>query len=169
METVQFQGYVFSSAVYGGIIIGILYDIYGVIRRRKRNEKLIASIWDAFFLLSVLLVAVGVIFSSNYGDIRAYVFIGFTVGFYLYEKLLGRIAVAIFQAVMRKLSYFFKTTNNVLTIPVKGLGSLSSLAVKRLLVQKRRLKRIKGLPKRLAADTKKYYRLILKKQIKRKK
>lgn len=169
METVQFQSYVFSYAVYGGITIGVLYDIYRVIRRKKRNGKLISSIWDAAFLISVLLVAVWVIFSSNYGDLRAYVFIGFTVGFYLYEKLLGRIAVAVFQAIIRRLSHFLKTTNNVLAVPVKGLINVSALASKKIGSQKNKLKKFKKLPKQLIEDTKKYYKLVLKKQIKRKK
>ncbi len=168
METVQFQSYVFLYAVYGGITIGILYDIYRVIRRKKRSDRLISSIWDAAFLISVLLVAVWVIYSSNYGDLRAYVFIGFTVGFYLYERLLGRIAVAVFQALFRRMAHFIKTTNNILAVPLKGLISLFGIGLKKLGAQKNRLRKFKKLPKIMIEDTKKYYRLVLKKQIKKK-
>jgi len=51
VETVQFQSYVFSYSVYGGILIGILYDIYRAIKGKKKSERLITSLWDALFLL----------------------------------------------------------------------------------------------------------------------
>lgn len=168
METVQFQSFVFSYSVYGGILIGIIYDIYGVFRGRKRNDKLITSFWDIMFIISVFLIIVWAIFSSNYGDIRAYVLIGFVVGFYLYERLLGRIAAALLQFIIRRLVYFVKTTNNMAAMPLRIVFSLGRRGMERLAVflgkKKKRLKNVSKLPKLIIEDTKKHYRLVVKSQ-----
>lgn len=171
METVAFQSFVFSYTVYGGIMIGILYDIYRVLRGIKRREHLISSVWDAIFLTAVLFVVIWAIFSSNYGDLRAYIFLGFAVGFLLYEKILSRIIVAIFTFAKRNILFFFKTTNSLFILPFKLLYNLLWYPISRFfsfLDRKRlALKKIKKIPKILLNDSKKYYKLIIKGKIKK--
>jgi len=168
VETVQFQSYVFLYSLYGGILIGIFYDIYRAIRGKKRSERLITSLWDILFLLSIFAVVVWAIFSSSYGDIRGYVLIGFLVGFYLYEKLLGRIASGLFYFLYRSIRSFFKKTNCILALPVKLIYSLlcrgfHSLA--HILGRKKiRLRKVCGLPKQVIYDSRKYYSLIVKRK-----
>ena len=168
METVQFQSYVFSYTVYGGILIGVLYDIYRVLKGRKRNERLITSLWDILFLLSVFAVVIWAVFSSSYGDIRSYVFIGFLVGFYLYEKLLGRIAVGVLLFLYRNIISSFKKTNCIFALPVKLLCSFLCrcyYSFSRILGRKKiRLRKVRKLPKQIIDDSRKYYSLIVKRK-----
>jgi spore cortex biosynthesis protein YabQ len=171
VENVQFQSYVFSYSVYGGILIGILYDIYRAIKGRKKSERLITSLWDILFLFSVFFVVIWAVFSSSYGDIRAYVIIGFLVGFYLYEKLLGRIAVGLFHFLFRSITSFFKKTNSVLVFPIKLLGSFLYRCYNSLVYilgrKKIRLRKVRRLPKQVIDDYKKYYSLIVKRKRKK--
>ncbi|MGE5629546.1 MAG: spore cortex biosynthesis protein YabQ [Caulobacteraceae bacterium] len=166
METIQFQSFVFSYSVYGGILIGIIYDIYRVLRGRKKGERLITSLWDILFIFSVFIVVVWAIFSSNYGDIRAYVLIGFIVGFFLYERLLGRLAVGVFQFVMGKLVRFIKTTNSIIILPLKLIYTMVNrglLGLTNFLGRKKnRLRKVGRLPKHIMNDTKRYYQLVIK-------
>jgi len=168
VETVQFQSYVFSYMVYGGILVGILYDIYRVIKGKKRNDRLFTSLWDVLFLVSVFIVVMWAVFSSSYGDIRSYVFIGFVVGFYLYEKLLGRIAVGVFHFLIKNIVGFFKQTNSILVFPIKLVCSFICqcyYALARLLGKKKiKLRKVRKLPKQIVEDSKKYYGLIVKKR-----
>ncbi|MGI6585545.1 MAG: hypothetical protein GX301_01745 [Gracilibacteraceae bacterium] len=168
METVQFQSYVFLYSLYGGIIIGVLYDIYRVIRGIKKSERFITSLWDILFLFSVFMVVIWAIFSSSYGEIRSYVFIGFMVGFYLHEKLLGRIASGVFRFLYKGISSFFKKTNSILALPIKMVYSLIKrccCSLTHMLVKKKtRLRKILGLPKQIIYDSKKYYGLIVKRK-----
>lgn len=171
METVEFQSFVFMFTVYGGIIIGILYDIYRVLKGSRHGERFITSIWDVLFLTAALLVVLWTIFSSNYGDIRAYVFIGFIVGFFLYDKILSRIAVAVFQFVKKNVVFFFKTTNNILVLPFKFLFNLLWHPLSKLwqyLTHKKiRISKLKKLPGVVVNDSKKYYKLIIRKNKKK--
>jgi spore cortex biosynthesis protein YabQ len=168
METVQFQSYVFSYTVYGGILIGIFYDIYRVMRGKKRNDRLFTSLWDVLFLLSVFSVVIWAVFSSSYGDIRSYVFIGFIVGFYLYERLLGRIAAGVFQFLLRSITGFFRKTNSILALPVKILCSFfykCYYAIARFIGRRKiRLRKVGRLPKQVVDESKKYYRLIVRRK-----
>jgi spore cortex biosynthesis protein YabQ len=171
VETVQFQSYVFSYTVYGGILIGVLYDLYRVLKGKKRNERLITSFWDILFLFSVFAVVIWAVFSSSYGDIRSYVFIGFLVGFYLYEKLLGRIAAGVFLFLYRNIASFFKKTNCIVALPIKLLYSFLSRCIysfsKILGKKKIRLRKVRKLPKQIIDDSKKYYSLIVKRKNKK--
>lgn len=168
METVQFQSYVFSCSVYGGILIGILYDIYRVVKRKRKSEKLIDSLWDMLFLFSIFFVIIWAIFSSSYGDIRAYVLIGFLVGFYLYEKLLGRIMAGIFYFLCRNISSFLKKTNCILILPIKLLCSFTCRCYNSLVLilkrKKIRLRKVGRLPKQVIDDYRKYYSMIVKRK-----
>lgn len=171
METVQFQSYVFSYSAYGGILIGILYDIYRVTKGKKKSEGLITSFWDVLFLISVFAVVIWTVFSSSYGEIRPYVLIGFVVGFYLYEKLLGRIAAGVFHFIIRSVSGFFKKTNNILALPIKllysyicqGFRGLTGLLGRK----KARLRKMRRLPKQVIEESKKYYNLMAKRKRKK--
>jgi spore cortex biosynthesis protein YabQ len=171
METVQFQSYVFMFTVYAGIVIGILYDTYRVLKGSRRGDKFITSIWDILFLAAAMLVVLWALFSSNYGDIRAYVFIGFVVGFFLYDKILSRIAVALFIFVKRNVVFFFKTTNNLLVLPFKLLFNLLWHPLSRFwqyITHKRiRITKLKKLPGVVMHDSKKYYKLIISRDRKR--
>jgi spore cortex biosynthesis protein YabQ len=167
METVEYQSFVFLFTVYGGIIIGILYDIYRVLKGSRRGDRFITSVWDVLFLAAAVIVVLWAVFSSNYGDIRAYVFIGFIVGFFLYDKILSRIALEVFLFVKRNVVFFFKTTNNILILPFKFLFNLLWYPLSKvwqyLSHKKVRISKLKKLPGVVARDSKKYYGLIIKK------
>lgn len=171
METVEYQSIVFMFAVYGGVIIGVLYDIYRVLKGSKRGDRFITSIWDALFLLAALLVVMWSIFSSSYGNIRSYVFIGFVVGFFLYDKILSRIAVALFEFIKRNVVFFFKTTNNLLILPFKFLFNLLWYPLSKvwqyITHKKIRVSKLKKLPGVVVQDSKKYYNLIIRKKSKK--
>lgn len=171
METVQFQSYVFSYTVYGGILIGIFYDIYRVLKGKKKGERLITSLWDLLFLFSVFAVVIWAVFSSSYGDIRAYVLIGFLVGFYLYEKLLGKIVIELFRFLYRNITSFLKKTNCLIALPIKLLCSFifrCYYSIVHMLGRKKiRLRKVGRLPKQVIDDTRKYYSLIVKRKRKK--
>ncbi|NLM43379.1 MAG: hypothetical protein GX201_05100 [Clostridiales bacterium] len=168
METLQFQIFVFSITVYGGIIIGLIYDIYRAVKGVNRSKRLITSLWDILFLLATLLIAVWAIFSSNYGDLRIYVFIGFMVGFFLYEKIISKIAVAFFSYLFQSLNAAAKRGSRLIVIPIRFLwffifrpfGIIKEWISKKLLKIKKKVL----LPKKLLRDSRKYYKLIIKRK-----
>lgn len=166
METVQFQIFVFSITVYGGIIIGVVYDLYRGVKGVQRSKGLITSLWDIVFLLITLIIAVWAIFSSNYGDLRVYVFIGFIVGFFLYERIISRIASAFFSYILQIASAAVKRGSRLIVLPLRFLWYFivrpfaiinNYFKIKTAQIKKKAL-----LPKKLLSETRKYYKLIIK-------
>lgn len=164
MENVHFQSYIFLYSVYGGILIGIFYDIYRAMRGRRKRDILVTSAWDVLFLFAVLIIVMWTIFSSSYGEIRAYVFIGFLVGFYMFERLLGRILVRLVLFLYRSITAFLKRTNSILVLPFKLLISFLCQCARSISLLfgrgKIRLRKIKKLPKQVIYDYKKYHSMI---------
>ena len=168
METVKYQIFVFLYTIYGGIIIGISYDIYRVMKGKNRKDKIITSFWDVAFLVLILFVCLWGIFSSNYGDRRVYVFIGFIVGFVLYEKILGKFGVYLFATIKKSIVRLFITTNHLLLLPFKFIYNILWYPVLKTIKSfLKGFKKLCKMPKILISDTKKYYKLVIKKQIKK--
>ena len=167
MENVHFQSYIFLYSVYGGILIGIFYDIYRALRGRRKRDVLVTSVWDVLFLLAVLIIVMWTIFSSSYGEIRAYVFIGFLVGFYMFERLLGRILVRLVLFLYRNITAFLKRTNSILAMPLKLIVSFLYQCTRSIGHAfgrgKTSLRKIRKLPKQVIYDYKKYHEMISKK------
>lgn len=166
METVQFQIFMFSITLYGGLLIGLLYDVYRAINGNRRTKTLITSLWDILFLLGIFLVVIYIVFSSNFGDLRAYVFIGFIVGFFLYVKIIGRI----FEFILIKIFEF------VYKIAIKFMGYIfyplkifKKTFIKPIIIIRNffkikvlKLKKVMLIPKKALKVFEKYYKLISK-------
>lgn len=84
MDTTFDQSYIFLATVYGGLITGIIYDVYRTLRRALRAGRFVTAIFDILFSLCALTVIAGVLFTVNSGEIRLYTFFGFTLGFFIY-------------------------------------------------------------------------------------
>lgn len=166
METVQFQIFVFSITLYGGIIIGILYDVYRAVKGKRRTKSLITSLWDILFLLFTFFISIWIIFSSNYGDLRVYVFIGFMVGFFLYERIIGRIATALFSQILKAISTMIKIGSNYTSLPLRFLWYLilkPIIAVGNFFkIAATKIKKKARIPKKTLKEWAKYYKLIIK-------
>lgn len=166
MEAVKFQVFVFSITLYGGLIIGVLYDIYCAIKGRSRTKGIVTSLWDILFLLLAFFVSIWAIFSSNFGDLRIYVIIGFIVGFFLYEKIIGRIVEALLSHIFQAISITIKMSGNYVSMPLRLLWCFILAPVIKIsnYIKKKanKMKKEVSSPKKALKDFIKYYKLIIK-------
>lgn len=166
METVQFQIFIFSITLYGGFLIGILYDIYKAIRGTGRKKGLIISAWDILFLIVSFFIFIYIVFSSNFGDLRAYVFIGFIVGFFIYERIIGRIFQVLLSKIFAIISVLLKKCVRIVSAPFKFLYGIiiKPFMIIRNYTKKLndKLKNIIQIPKKALKEWEKYYKLIVK-------
>ncbi len=166
METVQYQIFMFSITLYGGFLIGVLYEIYRIVRGTKRKKGLITSIWDILFLIVSFFIVIHIIFSSNFGDLRAYVFIGFIVGFFLYEKIIGRIFRSLLIKIFSFLRLVFKKIIKFITAPLRFLWKLvlkPAIIICNYAKQKvTKIKKVFNIPKKALKVCEEYYKLIVK-------
>jgi spore cortex biosynthesis protein YabQ len=84
METTAPQVYIFLITLYGGVLTGMIYDIYRGIRRVTKSGRWLTAMLDALFIIMLGLVVLAVLYFANAGQLRLYTFVGFALGFLLY-------------------------------------------------------------------------------------
>ncbi|MEG0370988.1 MAG: spore cortex biosynthesis protein YabQ [Clostridium sp.] len=116
---VSVQLWYFCSTIIAGLIVGILFDIYGIVRGINNPNKIMVAISDIlFWVFEALVVFVFLIFTNN-GDLRYYTFIGMILGIFSYFKMFSKITRAILIRSIKVISKIFSIIINIICIPFK--------------------------------------------------
>ena len=73
--------------LFGGIIVGLLYDLYRKLWLRKYLRSWKKHAGDLLFSLFVSIFLIALFFYSNWGELRSYIFLGVVIGIFLYFKI----------------------------------------------------------------------------------
>ncbi len=84
MDTTSPQIYIFLITLYGGMLAGIAYDIYRLIRKAVKRGRWLTVVLDILFILTLAAIMLFVMYAANAGELRLFTFIGFALGFALY-------------------------------------------------------------------------------------
>ncbi|CDD16260.1 spore cortex biosynthesis protein YabQ [Clostridium sp. CAG:798] len=95
-----------------GILIGIIFDIFRVIRKTFKTPDFITYIEDLIFWMITGVLLLFTIFKFNNGEIRSYIFVGLGVGIIIYllaiSKLFIKVNVIIISFFKKIISFIFK-------------------------------------------------------------
>ena len=122
------QVYTFLYAIFGGAVVAFLYDVLRIKRRTIKTSVIIVGLEDILYWLTAAVFLFCVVFKSNSGEMRGYIFIGNVIGVILYEALFSKIIIdssikviniikRILLFIWEILSYPFKLTFRILRIP----------------------------------------------------
>lgn len=78
-----------------GVIIGILFDIFRVLRKSFKTPDSITFLEDLTFLISSGMLLIYSIIKLNNGEIRFYLFIAIFSGILIYSLTIGKTCVII--------------------------------------------------------------------------
>jgi len=120
MSTVN-QAYVFLSTVYGGIIIGFIYDLYRMIRRIIRPKRFMTGALDMLFWLTTSLVTFIVLYFANGGEVRLYTFLGFILGFTIYMLALSPFVMGLFYWLYGLTKKVLNFLMRIIMVPIRFL------------------------------------------------
>ena len=84
METTAPQVYIFLITVYGGLLVGVVYDIYRLIRRIAKRGRWLTIVLDVLFIITLGVIVFAVLYIANSGELRLFIFLGLALGFALY-------------------------------------------------------------------------------------
>lgn len=99
----QNQAYLFLVFSVTGVIIGILFDFFRILRRSIKTIDIITYIEDIlFWVLTGLLILFNIWYFNN-GEIRVYMFLGIIIGNLIYMSTLSAIIIGIFSKVLQML------------------------------------------------------------------
>lgn len=100
--------YTFLLFILTGISIGILFDIFRILRRSFKTIDFITYIQDFLFWILAGVILLYSIFSFNNGELRAYIFIGVIMGVILYMLILSKYFIKIsvtIISILKKIIY----------------------------------------------------------------
>ncbi len=105
----QNQAYVFIIFIINGLLIGILFDIFRVLRKCIKTSDKITNIEDILFgIISGLLVLFSII-KFNSGEIRVFLFIGILIGLIMYLLLFSNVFIKVsigIVIIVKKIIYY---------------------------------------------------------------
>lgn len=120
------QANLFLIFTINGILIGLLFDIFRILRKSFKTPDIITYIEDFFFWLITGLILLYSIFTFSNGEVRFYMFIAIFLGCLIYmiifSKAVIHINVSIIKFVIKILNIIIKIFCN----SVKGFNKHST-------------------------------------------
>ncbi|MCT4620710.1 MAG: spore cortex biosynthesis protein YabQ [Marinisporobacter sp.] len=158
------QAYVFLATLYGGILIGFIYDLYRILRCIFKPKKIATIIEDLIFWIVIGIASVWVLLFSNDGKLRFYTFLGFAIGAILYNRILSRFVIKGIVSILRVIKRIFLKVLGVILYPLKIIRKLL-LRIWKPMKSKfspvyLRVKRLCLLPKMFYKEVVKYAKFI---------
>ncbi|MBU3158855.1 spore cortex biosynthesis protein YabQ [Clostridium frigoris] len=108
-------------SLLAGIITGVFFDIYRLIRGFENPNKVLTIIQDLLFWTLTSIVVFIFLMYTNEGYINFYVYVCLIIGVYLYLKLISRIFIKLQYRSLKFNGKLFRVTRNIILYPVNLL------------------------------------------------
>ena len=109
------QAYIFLATVYGGMLLGIVYDLYRAFRMIIKPGRWFVAILDLSFWVLAVFISFSMLFKINGGEIRFYTFIGLGMGWGLYSLIVGgmlvKLLVKVYEILVNIILWPFRTVS----------------------------------------------------------
>ncbi|MCX7922223.1 MAG: spore cortex biosynthesis protein YabQ [Clostridia bacterium] len=125
--SVSNQAYIFLCTVAGGMLIAFVYDLLRVKRRAIKTSTAVINIEDFLYWIAVALIMFSVVYYSNEGEIRGYVFVGTVLGVVLYSLMLSRFVIKSSLFIIGIVYKVIVTTWRIISYPIKIVIKILSI------------------------------------------
>ena len=121
---VENQAYLFLVFSLTGVIIGLLFDFFRVLRKSFKTSDIITYIEDIlFWILTGILILFSIWYFNN-GEIRLFMFFGIIIGVMIYMLTLSSIIIKIIYLILDILKKVMNKLLKVLELPLKAIMSI---------------------------------------------
>lgn len=117
METATGQLYTFLVFSLSGIVIGIFFDVFRILRKSFKTPDFITYIEDVVFWITTGCFILFLLYYFNNGEIRWYTFLGIFIGIILYILFISKY----FIAINVKIIQFIKKILNIIFFSFKWI------------------------------------------------
>lgn len=115
------QAYIFFIYVLSGILIGIFFDLFRILRKSFNTPDIVTYIEDTIFWILTGIFLLYITFKFNNGEIRAYIFLGLIIGITFYILLFSKYFIKINVKIMLILK---KIVGKIIIWPLKLIRKL---------------------------------------------
>jgi len=109
----------FGIMILTGLALGVLFDVYRVIRSLIKQGSLSAMLMDLFFWLLATPATFIMLLIGNWGELRLYVFLGIALGLFAYFQLVSPLVL---WALVTWLRWIGRLTAGAVFHIVRALG-----------------------------------------------
>ena len=125
------DGLLFLIYILIGIIIGVVFDIFRILRKSFKTSDFITYIEDIFFWIITGGILLFAIFFFSKGELRGYIFFGLIIGIALYmltiSRLFIKLSVGVFNIIKKIFSIIFLPFKLIISIVKKGISKIKTL------------------------------------------
>ena len=113
------QGYLFLIFILVGIIIGLLFDFFRILRRTFKTSDFITYLEDILFWILSGIILIYSIFVFNNGELRAYIFLSLFIGIITYMLTISKYFIKFNVLILTGLKKVITTILKVIIYPFK--------------------------------------------------
>ena len=106
--------YIFAIFILNGALIGILFDIFRILRKSFKTPDILTNIEDIFFILISGFIILYTIFRLNNGQIRIYMLIALILGITLYITFISKYFIKLNVNIIKFIKLILKKILNIL-------------------------------------------------------
>lgn len=118
------QIYLFFIFIVNGIIIGILFDFFRILRKSFKTSDILTYFEDLLFWILTGFSILYFIFVFNNGEIRLFMFLGIAVGIALYMLVFSKLFIKINVTIITFIKKAITTIIRIILIPFKFIKKL---------------------------------------------
>lgn len=118
---VQNQTYLFLVFSLTGVIIGILFDFFRILRKSFKTSDIITYLEDIIFWILTGFIVLYNIWYFNNGEIRLFMILGIIMGAIIYMLTLSNIIIKIFYEIINILKKIILKIIKILELPFKPI------------------------------------------------
>lgn len=90
----------FIYFIITGMILGIIFDVFRILRKTFKTSDIVTNIQDILFGIITGIILLSSIFLFNNGELRLYLFIGISFGILIYMLLISKYFIKINVAII---------------------------------------------------------------------
>ena len=113
------QAYLFLIFILNGIIIGLLFDFFRILRKTFKTKDLVTYIEDLLFWIFTGFILLYSIFTFNNGEIRLFMFIVVILGTIIYLIFVSSYIIKINVAIISFLKNIITKIAKIIIAPFK--------------------------------------------------
>ena len=113
------QANLFLIFTLNGIVIGMLFDIFRILRKCFKTSDVITCIQDVLFWIITGFILLYSVFAFSGGEVRFYMFLGVFIGCLLYMVIFSKYFVNINVKIIKVLKTIIYKLISIVMFPIK--------------------------------------------------
>ena len=114
------QAYLFLIFIINGIIIGVLFDFFRILRKTIKTKDAITYIQDILFWILTGFIVLYSTFTFNSGEIRIFMFIAILIGVIFYMTLISSYVIKVNVTIINFIKNIIQKIFNILITPTEN-------------------------------------------------